>query len=252
MTDLIEGRDLVVHLQGHPVLRGVSACVRPGEAVALLGGNGSGKTTLVRTLLGLIPATSGDRFLFGTPLAEFRDWQRVGYVPQRGATNVQTATVREVVAMGRVAHRRPFVPASRADREAVDTALRRLDLTELADVRASRLSGGQYQRALIARALCTEPALLVLDEPLAALDMETQEALARRLLRLKDDGLGLLVVLHELGPMEDIIDRSIVLKGGRVIYDGPLRSGPGASDHHHPGDESGRDLLGHPLSGRGH
>ena len=125
-------------------------------------------------------------------------------------------------------------------------------LTELADVRASRLSGGQYQRALIARALCTEPALLVLDEPLAALDMETQEALARRLLRLKDDGLGLLVVLHELGPMEDIIDRSIVLKGGRVIYDGPLRSGPGASDHHHPGDESGRDLLGHPLSGRGH
>lgn len=230
---LIEGRELVVALQGHEILHGVDARVMPGETIALLGGNGSGKTTLVRTLLGLAPVSSGERRLFGTPLRGFHQWHRVGYVPQRGSLQLANATVGEVVATGRLGHRKPFIPQRRADREAIDQAMARVKLTELRKAPFLRLSGGQQQRALIARALCTEPELLVLDEPLAGLDMTTQRSLARVLRELKEEGLGILVVLHDLGPMEDLIDRSIVLQTGRVIHDGPLRAGVGMADNHH-------------------
>lgn len=230
---LIEGRELVVALQGHKILHDVDARVMPGETIALLGGNGSGKTTLVRTLLGLAPVSSGERRLFGTPLRGFHQWHRVGYVPQRGSLQLANATVGEVVATGRLGHRKPFIPQRRADREAIDQAMARVKLTELRKAPFLRLSGGQQQRALIARALCTEPELLVLDEPLAGLDMTTQRSLARVLRELKEEGLGILVVLHDLGPMEDLIDRSIVLQTGRVIHDGPLRAGVGMADNHH-------------------
>ncbi|MEL4504452.1 ABC transporter ATP-binding protein [Luteococcus sp. H138] len=232
-TPLVEGRDLVVALQGHEILHGVSARVMPGETVALLGGNGSGKTTLVRTLLGLAPVSSGERRLFGTPLERFHDWQRVGHVPQRVTLQLANATVGEVVATGRLGRRGPFIPMRRADRAAIGQALERVQLTELRKAPFLRLSGGQQQRALIARALCTEPELLVLDEPLAGLDMDTQRALAAVLGELKQDGLGILVVLHELGPLEGLIDRSVVLRTGQVIHDGPLLAGPGLGGHHH-------------------
>lgn len=232
-TALVEARDVVVSLQGHEILHGVSARVMPGETVALLGGNGSGKTTLVRTLLGLAPTQSGQRTLFGTPLDRFQQWNRVGYVPQRVTLQLANATVGEVVATGRLGHRKAFVPQRRADRDAINQALERVRLTELRKAPFLRLSGGQQQRALIARALCTEPELLVLDEPLAGLDMDTQNSLAAVLAELKAEGLGILVVLHELGPLEGLIDRSVVLRTGKVIHDGPLLAGPGLGGHHH-------------------
>lgn len=234
---LLRGRDIRVALQGNPVLRGVHIRVQPRETVALLGGNGSGKTTLVRTLLGLQPRAGGEVDLFGTPLGRFREWSRIGYVPQRGSASATGATVREVVGSGRLSRRRWFLPPSGADRDAVRRALEQVDLTPLAGREYTRMSGGQQQRALIARALVSEPELLVLDEPLAGLDMRTQDSLAALLGELKAQGLGVLVVLHELGPLEPLIDRSVVLRAGEVIHDGPLRSGaPGRDDHHHDGD----------------
>lgn len=248
VAPLVEGRDLVVVLQGHQVLHGVDAHVMPGETVALLGGNGSGKTTTVRALLGLVDAASGSRSLFGTPLGSFRDWHRVGYVPQRGTLQVSNATVDEIVASGRLAHRRAFRPLSRTDRAAIDAALDKVHLTDRRSAPYARLSGGQQQRALIARALCGQPDLLVLDEPLAALDMATQEGLARVLGDLQHDGLGILVVLHELGPLAGLIDRSVVLREGRVIHDGPLLPGTGVEDHHHYPTGTGATLLVDPVA----
>lgn len=230
---LVEARDLVVSLGGHEILHGINARVARGETVALLGGNGSGKTTLVRALLGLVPSDNGERTLFGQPLSRFRQWQLVGYVPQRGQLQVANATVDEVVRSGRLAHRKPFWPASAADRAAVDLALARVHLTTRRRSQMIHLSGGQQQRALIARALASQPELLVLDEPLAGLDMATQNTLAQLLGQLKADGLGMAIVLHELGPLASLIDRSIVLRQGRVIHDGPLLAGPGTDDAHH-------------------
>lgn len=232
---VISCEDLSVTLEGHQILFDIDAEVHRNETVALLGANGSGKTTLVRALLGLIPISGGTAELFGTPLSQFKDWNRLGYVPQRGHSQVANATVREVVATGRLANRHFFSRMHKQDRDAVDTALRRVELSHRAGDPLSVLSGGQQQRALIARALASEAELLILDEPLAALDIPTQESLARLFERLKSDGLSMLMILHELGPMERLIDRSIMIQLGHKIYDGPLMAGPAIdSGHHHP------------------
>lgn len=231
-------RDVAVELGGRPVLRGIDLTVAPGEVVALLGANGSGKSTLVRSVLGLTPLTRGDVALFGTPRARFRDWHRVGFVPQRAtAASGVPATVREVVTAGRLSRRRPLVPLRRADRLAVDAALDAVGLVGRARDGVATLSGGQQQRVLIARALAAEPDLLVLDEPTAGVDLVSQEAFARTLRGLVGRGVTILLVAHELGPLADLVGRAVVMRDGRIAYDGPpLASFAEAGhDHHHPG-----------------
>lgn len=215
----LEADDLYVSLDGMPVLRGVSVSVLQGEAVAVLGGNGSGKTTLIRALLGLVPHTSGTIRLFGVEQAQFHDHWRIGYVPQYSAIGVPAATVREIVAAGRLAHTKPFLWQGKADRRKVAEALELVGLKDRAGWPFVTLSGGQKQRVLIARALATGPQLLVMDEPLAGVDLHSQSGLASLLQGLVDDGLGLLAVLHELGPMRELLDRSITLCDGRVVSD---------------------------------
>ena len=214
--------DLTVELGGLPVLRGVSLSVRADEAVALMGGNGSGKSTVVRTLLGLLPHQRGDVRLFGKPLRRFRDWARIGYVPQRSLALLGGSKVKEVVAAGRLARRRPFRPLHRADREAIHEAIAQVGLSEQLNADIAALSGGQQQRVLVARALAGQPELLVLDEPTSGVDLEHQRVLAEVLAELVSAGTGVLVVLHEVGPFGDLIDRAVVLSDGRVAHDGPL------------------------------
>lgn len=239
-TPVIEATDVDVVLGGRPILRQVDFAVRPGEVVALLGANGSGKSTLVKTLVGLNPLAGGAVRLFGTSLATFRDWQRVGYVPQRsGVMAGVPATVTEVVASGRLSRRTPLLPARRVDRAAVRHALEVVGLADRAKHQASTLSGGQQQRVLLARTLAGEPDLLLLDEPLAGVDLPSQEALADSIARLTETGATVVVVLHELGPFARLLQRAVVLREGRVAYDGPPQRAPGegtGSDHHHPAD----------------
>ncbi|HJE51270.1 MAG TPA: ABC transporter ATP-binding protein [Tessaracoccus flavescens] len=218
-ADPLDARGLYVSLDGMPILRDVSVHVDAGEAVALLGGNGSGKSTLVKTLMGLVPYQKGSLELFGQPMPGFREWSRVGYVPQHSTIGVTNATVREVASSGRLAHRRPFQWLSKADREARDHALELVGLQDRGNWPFGSLSGGQKQRVLIARALSSEPELLVMDEPLAGVDLHSQEGLAHLLDDLGDQGLALLVVLHELGPMRSVLHGSVTLCDGRVVDD---------------------------------
>ncbi|GAA2178708.1 metal ABC transporter ATP-binding protein [Brooklawnia cerclae] len=243
MTTVIEARDVSTWLGDVQILHSVDLHITAGEVVALLGGNGSGKTTLLRTLLNLVPHQEGTVELFGTPLEKFRAWTRIGYVPQRGRLQVQNATVDEVVMLGRLSRRRPFTPHGRADREAVAAALARVNLTGFGSRAMAHLSGGQQQRALIARALAAHADLLVLDEPFSALDVRTQASLARLLAHLNAEGLTILVVLHELGPMEPLLERSVVLQAGSVVHDGPLAGAPSPEHTHHHEAAPGRALL---------
>lgn len=225
---------------GRPVLRGVSLTVTAGEVVAVLGANGSGKSTLVRAILGLVPLTGGAVTLFGTPARRFRQWRRIGYVPQRlGAGSGVPATVAEVVAAGRLARRGVFRPARSADREAVAAALRAVGLADRAGDPVATLSGGQQQRTLIARALAGQPELLVLDEPTAGVDAASQEAFADALRGFVAEGGTVLLVAHELGPLHPLISRAVVVHHGEIAHDGPVPSPAGhhaepGHDHVHP------------------
>ena len=220
--EVIGAENLTVQLGGLPVIRGIDLHVHRGEAVALMGGNGSGKSTLIRSLIRLLPYERGDVRLFGTPLNSFRAWARIGYVPQRSPTVLRAAKVREVVASGRLARRKPFAPLRANDRSAVSQALAAVGLADRATTEMTRLSGGQQQRVLIARALAGEPELLVLDEPTAGVDLESQRGLAESLAELVAAGASLLVVLHEVGPLRPVLDRAVVLHEGRVVSDGPV------------------------------
>ncbi|SCL42077.1 zinc transport system ATP-binding protein [Micromonospora pallida] len=220
----------VVGYDGRPVLRDVSLTVTAGEVVAILGANGSGKSTLVRTVLGLVPLSAGQVTLFGTELRRFRQWHRVGYVPQRlGAGSGVPATVAEVVASGRLARRGVLRPAGRADREAVAEALRAVGLADRAGDPVATLSGGQQQRTLIARALAGRPELLVLDEPTAGVDAVSQEAFAGALRGFVDGGGTVLLVAHELGPLRPLINRAVVVHQGGIAHDGAV---PEPAGHH--------------------
>jgi zinc transport system ATP-binding protein len=228
-----------VALGGRPIVRDVSFEIGSGQVVAVLGANGSGKSTLVKALVGLNPVSRGSVTLFGTPLERFAHWERVGYVPQSSpAGGGVPSTVREVVTSGRVSRRTPFRPLSRADRASVATALEAVGLTSRAGHTVATLSGGQQQRVLVARTLAGEPDLLLLDEPNAGVDHDSQEAIARTLAERAAAGASVLVVLHELGPFAPLIDRVVALRDGRVTYDGPpdqLVDGAEHAHHHdHP------------------
>jgi zinc transport system ATP-binding protein len=229
-----------VRFERRPVLRGVDLTVRSGEVVAVMGANGSGKSTLVRTLLGLIPLSAGRAEVYGVPPSKFRDWKRIGYVPQRLSIGGGVpATVREIVASGRIARQSRLRPSSAADRLAVDHALRAVGMADRARDPVQELSGGQQQRVLIARALAGEPDSLVMDEPTAGVDAHSQETLAGTLGDLVRQGRTVVLVAHELGPLEPLITRSVVLDQGRIVHEGvpPVPQGDCARpghDHVHP------------------
>jgi zinc transport system ATP-binding protein len=239
VSPVVQVVDGGVVLGGRPVLRGIDLTIGAGEFVAVLGANGSGKSTLVRSVLGLAPLRRGTVSLFGVPLAEFREWRRVGFVPQRAtATSGVPASVHEVVASGRLAHRRPLRPMSRADRAAVRDAIEAVGLGDRVRDGVATLSGGQQQRVLIARALAGQPELLVLDEPTAGVDLVHQAAIADILRGLAGRGTTVVLVAHEMGPLAPLIERTVVMRDGRVVYDGaPLDSFTDtlhADAHHHP------------------
>ncbi|MCE4948808.1 MULTISPECIES: metal ABC transporter ATP-binding protein [Streptomyces] len=245
---VIELRGATASLGARPVLRGVDLSVRSGEVVALLGANGSGKSTAVRSVIGQVPLTGGDLALFGTPFRRFKDWARIGYVPQRTtAAGGVPATVREVVTAGRLA-RTKLGLLRKADRSAVHHALELVGMADRAKDSVNALSGGQHQRVLIARALAGEPDLLIMDEPMAGVDLASQEVLASALREQVGHGATVLLVLHELGPLEPLIDRAVVLRDGCVVHDGPPPEAVGqhalpGHDHVHPHADAAAEPL---------
>ncbi|QNE21741.1 metal ABC transporter ATP-binding protein [Kribbella qitaiheensis] len=228
-TPAVQVTDLSVDLGGRLVLRGVDLQIRQGEVVAVLGTNGSGKSTLIRTVVGLLPAVRGEVKLFGQAVPRFRQWHRVGYVPQRiTAAGGVPATVQEVVSSGLLSKRRLFRPLKAADRDAVEQALELVDMADRRKDGVAELSGGQQQRVLIARALVSDPDLLILDEPTAGVDLASQGIFADAIRERVAGGTTVVMVSHDLGPMDALIDRSVVLRRGRIVYDGP----PHASQTH--------------------
>lgn len=231
MTAVVEASGVRVTLGGSTILWDVDLTVTDGEVVALLGANGSGKSTFVRALVGALPIERGTVRLLGAPLGPRVPWERVGYVPQRvSAAGGVPATAREVVVSGTL-HGRRLVPP-RGARARAHEALELVGLGDQVDRPVRELSGGQQQRVLIARALVRQPDLLVLDEPVAGVDLASQHAFAQALRGLVAHGTTVLVVLHELGALAPLVQRAVVLRHGSVVHDGTPPSP--AADHSGP------------------
>jgi zinc transport system ATP-binding protein len=235
-----------------PVLHDVDLAVNAHDFVALVGSNGAGKSTLVKGVLGLVEVSHGMVRLFGRPADEFSERWRIGYVPQRHTVGGPIpATVREVVISGRLPRSGLLRWSSAADRDAVDEAMRRVGIVELARRPVHELSGGQQRRVLIARALAAEAELLILDEPTAGVDVEAQAAVVQVLGELSRAGVTVVVVTHDLAPFTDQLTRVVWVGRGGIAYDGPPTAQIVAAasepfthhDHPEPYDETVRDPM---------
>lgn len=219
----LDARDLAVRYRDAGLaLDGVSCGVSGGSLLAVVGPNGSGKTTLVRAISGLVGLERGEVRVEGTPLAR---WSRpalarvLAVVPQ-GEEVAFPLRVEETVMLGRYARLGPFAAPGAADRAAVADALDRCDVAAFATRTIDSLSGGEWQRVRLARALAQEPRVLVLDEPTTSLDVRHEMELFELVRRLVDAGLAGLVVTHHINLAARFADRMILLSGGRVAAEG--------------------------------
>ena len=183
------------------VLKNISLNIHPGDYLGIIGPNGGGKTTLLKIMLGLLKPQNGEIRLFGTPLNKFKDWSKIGYVPQK-ATQVEKqfpASVAEVVEFGRVAVAGIGKPLGPIDQKAALDALEKVDMLPYRDTLIGDLSGGQQQRVLIARALVSNPSIIFLDEPTVGVDLKNQEQFYALLKRLNQDlQVTLVMVSHDI------------------------------------------------------
>jgi len=212
---------------GHrgPVLTGIDFQVEAGEAVVLLGPNGSGKSTLLNTLAGLLPRLGGAIHLGPESLDVLKPREvarRLSSVPQEEAVPF-AFTVRQLVTMGRLAQSNGLLDTPE-DHAAADEAMRRADCFHLADRVAGETSGGERQRALIARALAQNAPLLLMDEPTSHLDAPHQAWIVRLVRSLAAEGQGVVIALHDLNLASALSTRAILLAQGRIAMDGPTEA----------------------------
>jgi manganese transport system ATP-binding protein len=200
----------------------VSLSVRPGRVCGLLGTNGSGKSTLFKTVLGLVPTDHGRVSVLGHTSAAARRKGLLGYVPQSEQVDwAFPVRVRDVVMMGRYGHMGPRRRPRPADRQAVDRALARTDLTDLADRQIGALSGGQRKRAFVARAIAQGADVLLLDEPFAGVDKRSEATIVDLLLTLRQDGTTLLVSTHDLAQVPTLCDEAVLLQRRLIAHGTP-------------------------------
>jgi iron complex transport system ATP-binding protein len=221
---MFESLNLTVRYRktGQPALHGVTMTVPEGSFYAVLGPNGSGKSTLMKALLGVIHPQDGTTRIGGK---ETERWTRralaqaVGAVPQSEHTAFPIS-VRESVAMGRYPHLGPLRPEGDPDRMAIEDAMARCDITDLGPRDVTTLSGGEFQRVRIARALAQAPKGLVLDEPTASLDIRHEMTIFRLLRDSADRGITVLLITHHINLAARFADRFLLLSEGRVAAEG--------------------------------
>ncbi|MEK3881575.1 ABC transporter ATP-binding protein [Paenibacillus sp. PL2-23] len=206
--------------QNKLVLQDVSFGVKERDFIGLIGANGAGKTTLLRMIVGLLKPSAGQIRLFGQPLQSFKDWERVGYVPQKNALNPQfPATVREVVLSGLYGSKGLFKRLSKADHTKAEDALDAMGIMDLHEKKIGQLSGGQQQRVFLARALINNPSLLILDEPTVGIDAETQESFFHMIKHMhQHHNMTFLMVTHDMEMIRNYLGQEPASSAGKLKF----------------------------------
>ena len=218
--DIVFLKDVFVYYEGisTPILENISFSVKEKDLIAIMGPNGGGKTTLLKVILGLVKPSKGKVEVFGRHPEEGRKF--IGYVPQHFSFDLSfPISVFDAVLMGK--YKGMFKRNGEEDFEAVENALKIVEMEDFKDRQIGKLSGGQIQRVLIARALVREPKLLLLDEPTASIDPEMQNYLYELLLNLRKR-MAIIIVTHDIGAVSDYIDKIMCLNR-RIFYFGPLK-----------------------------
>ncbi len=217
-------KNLSFIVKGQRILSNISLEIFRSEYIAIIGPNGGGKTTLVRMLLGLEKPTSGEIKIYGKKLSDFKEWHKIGYVPQR-ASHVDSsfpATVLDIVKMGRTSQGGIFSSFNETDKKLVYDAMAKMDILDLQDKMIGTLSGGQRQRAMIARALASNPEILILDEPNTGVDVASQKNFYALLRKLnQEDKITIVFITHDIGVIADDIARLFTINEKAVICNDP-------------------------------
>ncbi len=212
----IKGLDVTYPRSDTLAIAGLSTHVHVGDSVALVGPNGAGKSTLFKAISGLLPIKNGSIRIFGHSLGACH--HRVVYLPQRSDIDWGfPISVMDLVTTGRYVYLGWFATLRKKDKQAAHEALKQMRLLDLKDRQISKLSGGQQQRVLIARALAQDADLLLLDEPLNAVDAETRQIVAELLLKIKSEGKTVIVATHYYDQEEGRYDGAIFLKDGTQV-----------------------------------
>ncbi len=221
MENIVEVKNLNFSYGLAEVLKDVTFSIERGDYVGLGGYNGSGKTTLVKIILGLISPNSGMISVFGKNLKKFKQWSKIGYLPQSVSlfNPIFPATVYEVVSLGLISKKKFPRRITKADEKTVDIALEELEILDLKDKLISDLSGGQQQRVFLAKALVNEPELLILDEPSNTLDEKTRNNFFNLLNMLnKKKGTTIILITHDIGHIGEHANKLLYLEKSVVFY----------------------------------
>ncbi len=211
---IVEVKNVSFNYNNDLIIDDVSFTINKGEFIGLIGPNGSGKTTLLKIILGLIKPRIGTISLFGQEIKEFSDWYKIGYVPQRLAIADSSfpATVEEVISMGRFSRIGLFSRLNEKDKSVIKNTIDFFELTALKDKRISELSGGQQQKVFIARAMASEPSLLLLDEPTTGVDVFAEKMFYETLSKInKKHNVTLVLVSHDIGMVTSYVSRLICI-----------------------------------------
>ena len=217
---VLEIKNLCFSYGEQQVIENLNLTVKERDFVGVIGSNGAGKTTLMRMLVGLLPPGDGEIRLFGQPIAKFKDWERIGYVPQKNAFNpLFPATVREVVLSGLYNNKHIFRKMTKKHKQQCDDALEVMRIQDLADKRIGQLSGGQQQRAFLARALINHPDLLILDEPTVGIDAETQASFFELITHMhKHHHMTFLMVSHDIDMIKGYLGNEPQQVNGKINF----------------------------------
>lgn len=210
LSTILSVNQVSFHYASQPVLEHITLQIKKGDFLGLVGPNGSGKSTLVKILLGLLPPAEGKVNLFGVPLKKFKAWDQIGYVSQKANSfnSGFPATVFEVVSMGLYGKIGLFRFLKKSDKEKIKQTLSSVGMLEFKDRNIGELSGGQQQRVFIARALVSDPEILILDEPTVGVDAASVQAFYELLSHLnKERGITLLLITHDVGAMTSYVTK---------------------------------------------